>query len=516
MAPWSRGGRGATGVAKRGAGGRPLNEAVYRRPPRGLGFFGTGVLALILIVIGCWFAYTKELPWAGEGYSVTATFDNATTLRETAPVRIAGVNVGEVTSVQPAGEGAKVTFTVDDEGRPLHEDATVKIRPRLFLEGNFFLDLRPGSPSAPELPDGGEIPVTRTATAVQLDEVLTALQRPDRENLARLLKGYGGALSDAPTAAQDRGMDPDVRGRSGAEAINETFRYGGRAGKGTAQVNEALLGERVGDLRGLIRSGGDVFGELAERESDLRGLINNLSITTGAFAAESANLERSLTELAPTVEQADGQLAEVNAGFPALRAYSRALIPGVEELPATIAAGTPWLRQADQLMRKRELGGVVRDLHAATPRLARGTSELGGMLRQLRLSSRCVTDVLDPTGDIVINDDFATGQPNFNEFLYGLAAQAGEGANFDGNGQFLRVQPGGGPVEAQTPIPGGNATLQDNINFGNTIAPPLGTQPLKPAKAPPTRTDVACHTNPVPNLNGPQAAVGPPNPEPSP
>ena len=66
-------------------------------------------------------------------------------------MRIAGVNVGKVTSVEPEGNMAEVTFTVDDEGLPIHEDATITIRPRLFLEGNFFLDLQPGSPSAPEL-----------------------------------------------------------------------------------------------------------------------------------------------------------------------------------------------------------------------------------------------------------------------------------------------------------------------------------------------------------------------------
>ena len=88
--------------------------------------------------------------------------------------------------------------------------------------------------------------MTRTATAVELDEVLTALQRPDRENLGGLLDGYGSALVDKPTAKNDIGQDPDVVGLSGAEAINKTFDYGGRAGKTSSQVSEALLGEQAG------------------------------------------------------------------------------------------------------------------------------------------------------------------------------------------------------------------------------------------------------------------------------
>jgi phospholipid/cholesterol/gamma-HCH transport system substrate-binding protein len=495
-------------------GVKDFNEGIYHRPPVGLSFFKTGVLALIAILVLTFFAYTKKLPWSDEGYTATATFADATTLQPNSPVRIAGVNVGKVTDVEPEGTGAKVTFSVDDEGLPIHEDATVMIRPRLFLEGNFFLDLRPGSPSGADLPDGGDIPVTQTSTAVQLDEVLTSLQAPDRKNLAQLLEGYGGALADKPTAAQDKGQDPDVRGLSAAEALNETFRYGGRAGKGTAQVNEALQGTEQGDLSGLIRASSTVFAELASRESDLRDLITNFSIATGAFADESGNLEATLVQLAPTVEQAQTQLVEINKAFPPLRAFARELTPGVKELPATIRAGNPWLQQVNLLLKPDELGGRAKDLRIVTPSLARGTRNLTSLLNQLGLTSRCVSNVLVPTGNVVINDSFSTGQPNYKEFFYGAASQAGEGANFDGNGQFLRVQPGGGPVQVQTPVPG--ATENDDVLYGNTIMEPTGVQPLPPKSDPPIRSGVPCYTQDPPDLNGPEAAVGPPSPELSP
>jgi ABC-type transporter Mla subunit MlaD len=474
------------------------------------------VVAVILIAILSYFAYTKELPWADEGYTATATFEDATTLRQTAPVRIAGVNVGEVTKVEPTpdGKGAKVTFSVDEDGLPLHDDARITIRPRLFLEGNFFLDLRPGSPSAPDLPDGGDIPVSQTATAVQLDQVLTALQAPDRENLARLLNGYGSALADEPTPEQDVGQDPDVQGESAAQALNDSFTYGGEAGKTSSQVSQALLGEEAGDLRGMIAATGRVFDELASREGELADLITNFNVTTGAFADESANLERTLAELAPLAEQAQDDLVEINASFPPLRAFARELTPGVKELPETIKAGNPWLIQTNQLLQRNELGGIARDLRIMTPPLSRGTANLAGLFSELRLFSRCVVSPLDPTGDVILNDQFSSGATNFEDFLHALASQAGFEGNFDGNGNFLRIQTGGGPVYASTPIPNGNASpfAPDNVNYGTTIAPPIGTQPLKPSKAPPIRTDVPCHTNAIPALNGPQAAVGGPNP----
>lgn len=495
-------------------GAKDFNEGIYHRPPVGLSFAKTGVIAAILILILSYLAYTKELPWADEGYTATASFSNSTTLRETNPVRIAGVNVGKVLTVEQQGTGSKVTFSIDEEGLPLHEDARITIRPRLFLEGNFFLDLNPGSPSAPDLPAGGAIPVTQTATAVQLDEVLTALQAPDRENLARLLRGYGGALADTPSAALDRGQDPDVQGESGAQALNDSFKYGGRAGKSSAQVSQALLGTEAGDLRGLISSSSRVFGELAANETALRDLISNFSVTVGAFAEESENLELTLQELAPFAEQAEGQLVEIDRTFPPLRAFARELTPGVRELPATIRAGNPWLIQANQLMDQSELGGVVDDLRIATPILARGTVNLGNLFGQIRLTSRCVSNVLVPTGDIIIDDQFSAGATNYQEFFYGAAAQAGESGNFDGNGQYLRIQTGGGPVPVSTPIPNGNDSefSPDNVNFGNTIAAPIGTQPLKPETKPPIRTDVPCFTQEIADLNGPQGAVGGPNP----
>jgi ABC-type transporter Mla subunit MlaD len=495
-------------------GVKEFNEGIYHRPPVGMSFFKTGVLALIVVLILSYFAYTKELPWSSPGYTATATFADASTLRKTAPVRIAGVNVGEVTDIEAEGTDAKVTFTVDPEGLPLHDDARITIRPRLFLEGNFFLDLRPGSPSAPDLPDGGAIPVTQTATAVQLDQVLALLRRPDRKNLGDFLNGYGSALADPPTAAMDVGMDPEVQGLSGAEAINKSFDYGGTAGKSSSQVSEALLGEQAGDLRGLIKASGSVFQQLASRESQLSDLITNFSITTGALAAESQSLQDTLAQLAPTVEQAQDDLPVVNASFPVLRAFARELTPSVKELPATIRAGTPWLRQTDKLVQKNELGGIVDDLHAATPVLSEGTANLSGLLLQLGRFSRCQTQVLVPTGDTVINDQFTNGQPSFREFIYAAVSQAGEGANFDGNGQFLRIQPGGGPFQVETPIPS-SPSPTDNVNYGNAAAEPLGTQPLKPSSKPPIRTDVPCFENDTPNLNGPQAAIGPPNPTPT-
>src|SRR5918996_3648258 len=446
---------------------KAYDERLYRRGPRGLSRTAVGAVMVALIVIGTYLAFAKEVP-----------------------------------------------FTVDDEGLPLHTDATIEIRPRLFLEGNFFLDTSPGSPSAPELPDGGTIPVTQTATAVQLDQVLTSLQKPERENLSEFLEGFGAGLNRQPTAEEDETQDPAVQGESGAQAINDSFRYGGAAGRDSAIVNEALLGTQPHDLSKLIAANRRVFGALLSREEQLKDLITNFNTTTGALAAESENLSATVRELAPTLEQGEPSLRHLSESLPPLRTFARALEPSIAELPGTIDASGPWLRQTRKLLRERELGGLAKILREAQPKLASATRTGIGLLRENGLVARCGSEVLVPTGNTVIDDaggayPFSTGQRTYREFFYTAAQQAGAGSSFDGNGSFLRIQPGGGDVLTSTNNPDPQNPVSNGTLFSPTIAPPLGTRPNLPASPkPPFETGRACHENPVPDLNGTNGGPG--------
>ena len=489
------------------------NPQLYRRGTSMRSRVLAGAVAVLIIALGTYLAFAKSIPFTGQGYTLSAVFENPATIQNNSPVRVAGVNVGTVTAVEREGDMAKVTFTVDDEGQPVHSDATVEVRPRLFLEGNFFLDLHPGSPSAPELASGTTLPATQATVAVQLDQVLTALQAPERKNLQDLLIGFGTALTHEPTPAEDAGQDPDVQGESAAESLNDTFSYGGDAGRTSAIVNEAFLGTEPHDLSKLIQSNRRIFGALLSREEQLKDLLTNFNIFTGALADESANLSETVRLLAPTLEFGETSLANLNASFPQLRAFAIEAQPGMLELPDTIAAGTPWLNQADPLLGERELGGLAQLLRQSTPGLALATNQTRGFLKQLELTSRCGSGILIPTGNIVIDNaggayPFTTGVENFKEFFYSAAQQAGESQNFDGNGSYVRFQGGGGPLEVTAPQPGGG--FENTTVSGNTITPPIGTRPAQGPK-PPYKPKVACYTNPIPDING-AAPVGPPSP----
>ena len=466
-----------------------------------------GLVIVLLLAIGSYLAYAKQLPWSSPAYEITATFENAATLRTSNPVRIAGVNVGTVTDVELDGDVARVSFSVDEDGLPIHADAEAEIRPRLFLEGNFFVDLFPGSPSAPELADGGDIPVTQTATAVQIDEILTALQEPTRRGLQELLEGYGTGLTYEPTAADDVDQDPSVEGESAAKSLNDAFVYGGDAGRGTAIVNTALLGENPHDLSRFVKGLGTTFGKLASVEDDLSDLITNFNVFAGALATESENLSATFAELPPTLDETELSLRHLNEALPAVRTLAIESQPGIEELPQTIEIAEPWLEQTRELMGADELGGLARILRGAAPGLAQTTVASQGLFEEQTLLSRCTTDVLVPTGDTVIEDGFSSGESNFNEFFYTVVNITGESQGFDGNGPFVRFQSGGGDELVQGNVPGG--FFQNTLNFTKLVEVPDGIQPVQPQFAPPFRMDYDCYRNPVAEINGPASAVGP-------
>jgi ABC-type transporter Mla subunit MlaD len=469
------------------------------------------IVFLLIFTVGPYLAFTGHVPFTSYGYELKATFSNGVNISTNSPVRIAGVDVGRVISTERDGDATTVTFTVEGKGQPIHDDAFAAIRPRIFLEGNFFVDLSPGSPSAPDLSSGDTIPVSHTSTWVQIDQVLTALQAPVRADLSHLLESYGTALTHKPTAAEDVGQEPEVQGKTGAQGLNGAFHYGGDAGKYSAQVTNALLGTEPHDLSKLVAGAGRTFGALSRHEEDLKGLIVNFDVFTGALASQSANLSASVQHLAPTLKTFHSSLTSLNRTLPPLRAWAIELRPSVAELPDWIAAGRPWIEQARPLLSGKEAGGTARLLREGTPGLA-GAAQAGKAvaLPQLNRISLCSSKVLTPTFNQTINDQFSTGEPNYREFLYSLADFAGWGAHFDGNGTFLRVQPGGGNVLVEQDNPHGNLST-DKRDYAHTIAQPLGTQPQLGGR-PPKKPDVRCDSNPVPDINAGLGQVGPASP----
>lgn len=471
-----------------------------------------GVLATILIVLGIFLAFSKQLPWE-QSFEVNAVFQTSNNLRLDSPVRIAGVNVGKVTKVErlDGSNQVKVTMQVDDTGLPIHKDARASIRSRIFLEGNFFVDLQPGTGAADEVSDGGTLPVTQTATPVQLDQVLTALQKDDREGLQDLLVGLGEGLSGQPTAAADADQDPSVRGETAAKSLNDSLDYAPRALKGTAQVNRALLGTEPRDLSEAVAGLEKIVTALSQDEEQLKDFVTNFNRFFAAFAVEQQNLTESVAQLGPTVEAANRAFAGLNEMLPQLGIFARNLIPGVQETPATITAMQPWIVQAQAFFSPSEGGALLNSLQPAVASLAVTVDQSFELFKQTDLTSRCFADVVIPSSQTVLQDGSATTNvPAWKELWYTMVGFASEAQGFDGNGSYVRTTTGGGNVLVTSGKLKNRPANRSQL-YGNALVAPQGTRPPKPSKAPPFATNHACYKQPKPNLNGPAAGPGPPD-----
>jgi phospholipid/cholesterol/gamma-HCH transport system substrate-binding protein len=464
--------------------------------------------AAIVILIACYLVFGGPIPFSGQGFVLRAAFTANTELHVDSPVRIAGVDVGQVTSVRQvlgSRSAGIVTMQIDSQGLPIHSDATAQIRSRIFLEGNFYVDLHPGTPEAPILRSGATLPAANTSGPVQLDRVLSALNAPARTSLQRLMQGLGGALNDSSTASQDASQAPSVRGLTGAQALNRALSYSVKAFTASAIVNQALLGQRAHDLSGAVRGSAEVLQGLSQSPAQLSGLIGTFDQTMTALADRQRALSVTIATLPRLLTSADAADRALNGSFSSTDAFARQILPSLHQLAPTIDAALPWLGQTTQLVSRPELGGLLAELTPAvrhTSALIKASRTLVGRSGAL---ARCLVNTVIPAGNQVISDPpLGTGEKDYQELFQAAVGLAGAAGNFDGNGRYVRAAVGGGSTLVQTPNLPVNGPL-----FGNAVLPPLGTRPAFAPKAPPLNSSRACYRNAAPNLNSAATGAGP-------
>jgi phospholipid/cholesterol/gamma-HCH transport system substrate-binding protein len=465
------------------------------------------VVVLIVLAVAIYFGFTKHLPFK-HGYRLNAVFASAVNIKGKSPVRIAGVTVGKVVSIKREGDTGVVKMELENRALPIHQDATAKIRPRIFLEGNWFVDLQPGSPSAKTLSSGATLPITQTSDPVQLDQVLNALNTETRANLQNFLIGYGDGLTRKPNAEEDAEQDPIVRGVSGAEAVNKAYVRGPSALRATAVLNQAITGTEQHDLSKLVVSINKVTSALNVHEQQLGELIVNFNTFFSEFAAQSAPLRTTVGELPSALTSIDRGLANLQASFAPTQEFAHGILPGVRNTPVTVAATIPWIEQVRASFANSELGGVSKGLVAATPALAQVTAEQTPFYKQTESFNKCLTKVLIPAGNAKLQDGTSTtGVEDYKEFWYGLVGLNGLGQGFDANGPYDRfLLGGGGPTVRSAPTSQLGRGEKGLRLLAHASLPPLGTRPAFPSTEPAYQPLVPCATQTAPNFNGPQAS----------
>ena len=465
----------------------------------GISPFKAGLLAIVVTAVATYFAFSQNNPFANP-YTFTAHFNNASNLKPNAAVRIAGVEVGKVKSVEasdPKTGTASAVIEIQDKGLPIHKDAEVKLRPRIFLEGNLFVDVQPGSPTAGKLERGGEIPASQTSAPVQFEQVLRVLQADTRKDLQVLLKEF------------TRGLEG-----GGAKAFNRSIEYWKPAYQYSALANEASLGLEEHDLSKLVRAQGEVFKALSDDDEALADLVTNLNTTFAAFASEDQNLRAAIPALDNVLKVGNPALKDLNDALPSLRQFARDALPAARSSLPTITESMPFVTQARRLVSRAELRGLAADLRPTIPALAKLNAATIPFLEQSRALSACTTNVLAPFATKPIPDPiFNIPNSNFlHDSSHGFVGLAGESRLNDSNTPMFHVQQGGGPFSiVQT-----NQNLGKQISFGGLNFKPEGTRPAKPDKRPVFRPGTPCEKQEVADLNAPTGPAPPladPNPQ---
>ncbi len=439
--------------------------------------FRAGVLALVVVALFAYFGFSKSNPFANP-YEFKAVFNDVNNLKPKSPVRIAGVEVGKVTKVEPVESGkgaAQVTMELQDKGLPIKKDAELKIRPRIFLEGNFFVDVEPGSPSGDDLPSGGVIPVTQTASPVQFGDLLTALQRDTRSDLQTFLREYSKGLSDG-----------------GAEGFNQAVKYWKPAYLNSSLANDATLGQDPNhDIQRLLKGQQKTFAALVKDENALKGLVTNFNVTAAAFAREDVALAQSVPALRDTLKIGYPALASLDTALPSLRAFAHDALPGVRSSDPTLAASMPFITQARLLMSEDELRGTARVLRQTIPDLVKFDQTSVPFLRESRALSACTNNVLVPVMGLKIpnpetgNEAENSDQPVRAQLQRGMPGLSGESRLSDGNNQFFHA---------------GETAPGNRVRPGPP--PDGGSMPM------PHRPDVPCETQELPNMHAPGGPIG--------
>ena len=264
-------------------------------------------LSCIGLIIFVWTQFGGTIPFAPQGYRVKALFNETGLLVPNADVRIAGVSVGKVSSVQARGLKSLVTMNIDHAYAPIPRDTRAVLRQKTLL-GEAFVVLSTGSSSAGTLPDNGTIPTSQIEQSQELDQVLNSFNTPTQHHLQQLLNG-------TYTALYGRGQDLSNAVGNAAPATSYA-----------AQIASGLDGER-GSVKQFVASTAGVLTAVGARAQDLQTLITDGNRVLAATAARNTALTRTVDALPPFLTQLRSTLSTLSTTLTYARPTLADLLP---------------------------------------------------------------------------------------------------------------------------------------------------------------------------------------------
>lgn len=288
----------------------------------------------MLIVSGCSVA-------GGDTMEVTAYLEDSAGLFVGNDVGILGVTTGKITDIEPVGDQVKVTMEIDaDHQVPADAGAVVVAR---SVATDRYIELTPVYSGGPAMADGDEIPIDRTRTPVDFDDVLKALNEfaSGIGGNAETTKAIQKFINQGTQALRGRGSLLNQSVHSLAESVNgiHSQKDDIAASMKSLDVLLAAIAKDEQVAREFIQQVSQATKLLADERENFRLALRSLNraVTTVAeFAVDNREsiieaLDGS-TELMRTIVSKEEQLADVLRVLPlALQNIQRAVEDGALE-----------------------------------------------------------------------------------------------------------------------------------------------------------------------------------------
>jgi virulence factor Mce-like protein len=220
--------------------------------------------------------------------TITAYFPNTTAIYVGDDVRVSGVKVGTIESIEPQGTQSKMVMTVDD-GVPVPADAAAVIVAQNLVAAR-YVQLTPAyrsSDGGAKMADGAVIPLERTGVPVEWDEVKQQLER-----LATEL----GPTGDMSTTSVGRFIDSAANALDGnGDKLRQTLAQLSGVGR--------TLAEGSGDFVSIIKDLQVFVTALRGSNEQIVSLNNRLATLTSVLDGSKSDLDAALTDLSVSIEE---------------------------------------------------------------------------------------------------------------------------------------------------------------------------------------------------------------------
>jgi len=313
-------------------------------------------LSCFCLLLFLWLAFGGPIPLKPKGYRFQVSFPEATQLAKEADVRISGVPVGKVKTIEPDTKTGLTVAVIemDSQYAPVKSDSRAILRQKTLL-GETYVELTPGSPDAKPISENGTLAQSQVSPTVELDEILRAFDPKTRkawqtwmQAQAQGIDGYGQDINDAlgnlGPFAEDTATLVDILNRQQG-AVTRLISNSG--------VVFSALTERQGQLRSLIRNSNAVFATTAARNEQLKEAFIALPtfedesrLTVRRLAEFARETDPLVTQLRPAARELSPTLIDLSKLAPDLNTFFRNLGPLIDASKAGFPAAQKVLEYA--------------------------------------------------------------------------------------------------------------------------------------------------------------------------